>query len=101
MESSFSQILERKWEYNEIVHQLFIDFKKTCDSVGNFSKLQKHITNKNFFLGRPNLFAVCNNTFSKWWERWPFCYLSLKMVPWSCVFIEPYDRLSLKNPKVF
>jgi hypothetical protein len=21
-----------------------------------------------FFLRRPNLFAICNNTFSKWWE---------------------------------
>ena len=28
------QILEKKWEYNEAVHQLFIDFKKACDSVG-------------------------------------------------------------------
>ena len=27
------QILEKKWEYNEEVHQLFIDFKKACDSV--------------------------------------------------------------------
>ena len=26
------QILEKKWEYNEPVHQLFIDFKKPCDS---------------------------------------------------------------------
>jgi hypothetical protein len=25
------QILEKKWEYNEAVHQLFIDFKKTYD----------------------------------------------------------------------
>jgi len=25
-------ILEKKWEYNEAVHQLFIDFKKTYDS---------------------------------------------------------------------
>jgi hypothetical protein len=23
-------ILEAKWEYNEEVHQLFIDFKKAC-----------------------------------------------------------------------
>jgi hypothetical protein len=23
-----------------------------------------------FFLERPNLFAICNNTFSKWWEGW-------------------------------
>jgi len=27
------QILETKWEYNEEVHQLFIDFKKAYDSV--------------------------------------------------------------------
>jgi hypothetical protein len=27
------QILEKKWDYNEIVHQLFIDFKKAYDSV--------------------------------------------------------------------
>ena len=28
-----SRMLEKKWEYNEEVHQLFIDFKKVCDSV--------------------------------------------------------------------
>jgi hypothetical protein len=27
------QILQKKWEYNGTVHQLFIDFKKACDSV--------------------------------------------------------------------
>jgi hypothetical protein len=27
------QILEKKWEYNETVHQLFIDFRKVYDSV--------------------------------------------------------------------
>jgi hypothetical protein len=27
------QILEKKWEYNGTVHQLFIDFKKASDSV--------------------------------------------------------------------
>ena len=27
------QILEEKWEHNEAVHQLFIDFKKAYDSV--------------------------------------------------------------------
>jgi len=27
------QILEKKWEYNEAVHQLFKDFKKAYDSV--------------------------------------------------------------------
>jgi hypothetical protein len=25
--------MEKKWEYNETVHQLFIDFKKAYDSV--------------------------------------------------------------------
>jgi hypothetical protein len=28
------QILGKKWEYNEAVHQLFIDFKEAYDSVG-------------------------------------------------------------------
>jgi hypothetical protein len=28
-----SEILGRKWEYNGIIHQLFIDFKTTYDSV--------------------------------------------------------------------
>jgi hypothetical protein len=27
------QILEKKWEYNEAIHLLFIDFKKAYDSV--------------------------------------------------------------------
>jgi hypothetical protein len=27
------QILEKKWEYNETVHQLFVYFKKAYDSV--------------------------------------------------------------------
>jgi hypothetical protein len=27
------QIMEKKWEYNGTVHQLFIDFKKAYDSV--------------------------------------------------------------------
>jgi hypothetical protein len=30
---SICQILEKNWEYSEVVHQLFIDFKETCDSV--------------------------------------------------------------------
>jgi hypothetical protein len=27
------QILEKKWEYNDAVHQLFINFKNVYDSV--------------------------------------------------------------------
>ena len=26
-------MLEEKWEYKEAVHQLFMDFKNSCDSV--------------------------------------------------------------------
>jgi hypothetical protein len=31
--SCIRQILKKKWEYNETVHQLFLDFKKAYDSV--------------------------------------------------------------------
>jgi len=31
--SAFAKYLRKKWEYNEPVHQLFIDFKKAYDSV--------------------------------------------------------------------
>ena len=27
------QILEKKWEYNEAVHQVFMEFKKAYDSI--------------------------------------------------------------------
>jgi hypothetical protein len=30
--SAFVKILKKKWEYNEAVHQLFIDLKKAYDS---------------------------------------------------------------------
>ena len=30
---SIHQILEKKWEYNVAVHQLFVDFKKAYDLV--------------------------------------------------------------------
>jgi hypothetical protein len=30
---------------------------------------QKRVTKCFFLLERPNLFAICNNTFSKWWEE--------------------------------
>jgi hypothetical protein len=28
------QTLEKEWEYNETVHQLFVDFNKAWDSLG-------------------------------------------------------------------
>jgi hypothetical protein len=31
--SAFVKYLRKKWEYNEVVYQLFIDTKKTYDSV--------------------------------------------------------------------
>jgi hypothetical protein len=31
--SCIREILEKKWEYGETVHQLFMDFKKAYDSV--------------------------------------------------------------------
>ena len=31
--SAFARYFRKKWEYNEEVHQLFIDFKKAYDSV--------------------------------------------------------------------
>jgi len=31
------QILEKKWEYNGTIHQLFIDFKKACGSLKRVS----------------------------------------------------------------
>ena len=31
--SAFVKYLRQKWEYNTAVHQLFIYFKKACDSV--------------------------------------------------------------------
>jgi sorting nexin-29 len=30
---SIRQVLKKKWEHNEAVYQLFIDFKKAYDSV--------------------------------------------------------------------
>jgi hypothetical protein len=29
----FWQIIEKKWEYNGTMHQLFIDFKEACDLI--------------------------------------------------------------------
>jgi len=31
--SAFVKYVRKKWEYNEVVHRLFIDFKKAYDSV--------------------------------------------------------------------
>jgi hypothetical protein len=31
--SAFVKYLRKRWEYSEVVHQLFVDFKKVYDSV--------------------------------------------------------------------
>jgi hypothetical protein len=51
------QILEKKWEYNETVHQLFIDFKKAYDSVRrevqySHRVLGTHETNSEVCIGK-------------------------------------------------
>jgi hypothetical protein len=53
-------------------------FKKSCRHLAQEMGLKFHVAFKFavfmkrnfiiFFLRRPNLFAICNNTFSKWWE---------------------------------
>jgi sorting nexin-29 len=59
------QILEKKWEYNGMVHQLFIDFKKAYDSVK-----REVFYNILFEFGTPKklvrLIKMClNETYSK------------------------------------
>jgi hypothetical protein len=63
--SCIHQILEKKWEYNETVHQLFIDFKKAYDSVR-----REVLTNIIIEFGVPmklaRLIKMClNETYSK------------------------------------
>jgi uncharacterized protein Yka (UPF0111/DUF47 family) len=33
MYSALVRLLEKTWEYNGKVHQLFVDFEKNCDSL--------------------------------------------------------------------
>jgi len=61
------QILEKKLEYNDAVHQLFIDFKKPWDSVS-----RKVLCNILTELGIPKklvqLIKICQNeTYSAAW----------------------------------
>jgi hypothetical protein len=62
------QILEKKFEYNETVHQLFIDFKKAYDSVRR--EVLYNILNILIEFGLPmklvGLIKMClNETYSK------------------------------------
>ena len=61
----FRQILGKKWEYNEVVHQLFTEFKKAYDSVR-----RKVLYNNLFEFGSPmnpvRLIHMClNETYSR------------------------------------
>jgi hypothetical protein len=59
------QILEKKWEYNGTVHQLFVDFKKAYDSLKRevlYNILPKFCIPKKLV----RLIKMClNETFSK------------------------------------
>jgi hypothetical protein len=50
-----------------VAMQRLVDF---ISMVTNSTLLRNNIraVTITFFLRRPNLFAICNNTFSKWWE---------------------------------
>jgi hypothetical protein len=52
------QILEKKWEYTEVVHQLFIDFKKAYNSVRR-EALYNIITEFDFPKKLARLIKIC------------------------------------------
>ena len=61
------QILEKKWESNKAVHQLFIDFKKACDSVGK-EVLYNIFIEFDIPMKLKRLIKMCvNETYSRVW----------------------------------
>jgi hypothetical protein len=56
----FSLILEQKWEFNETVLQLFIDFKKTYDSLRKEVLCKIHIES-GVSMKQVRLFKMCLN----------------------------------------
>jgi len=61
------QILEEKCEYNEAVHQLFTDFKKTYDSVRR-EVLYNILTEFGTPMQMVRLIKMClNETYSRVW----------------------------------
>jgi hypothetical protein len=69
----FRQILEKKWEYNETLHKLFVDFKKACDSVR---------TEVLYILPTSTIAAVVQRSCSC---AWSFFLSGLVLVFWLCV----------------
>jgi len=63
------QILEKKCEYNEAVHQLFTDFKKTYNSVRR-EVLYNILTEFGIPMQMVRLIKMCpNETYSTVWVR--------------------------------
>jgi hypothetical protein len=63
--SAFVRYWRKKWEYNETVHQLFIDFKKACDSVRR-EVLYNILTEFGVPMKLVRLITMClNETYSK------------------------------------
>jgi hypothetical protein len=54
------QIMEKKWEYNQTVHQLFVDFKNAYDSVRS-----EVLYNILIEFGVPMIKMCLNETYSK------------------------------------
>jgi hypothetical protein len=62
------QILEKKWQYNEVVHQLFVDFKKAYDSIRR-EILYNILIEFVISLKLVRLVKIClNETYSRVWE---------------------------------
>jgi hypothetical protein len=58
-------MLEKKWEYNEIIHQLFLYFKKAYDSVRR-EVLYSILTEFGIAMKLVRLIKTCfNETYSK------------------------------------
>jgi hypothetical protein len=66
------EITSTRWILHRFLQvSCMFGFRSTCITNGR----QKIVDNFLrvmicFLLQRPNLFAICNNTFSKWWEGW-------------------------------
>jgi hypothetical protein len=54
------QILQGKWEYNETVYQLFVEFKNTCDSVRR-EILYTYLTDSGVSMQLVRVIEVCLN----------------------------------------
>jgi hypothetical protein len=73
-------ILEKRWEYNEPVHQLFIDFKKAYDSVRR-EVLYNILIEFGIPMKLVRLIKLClTETYSRVWVGKNLIYFLLRMV---------------------